>query len=79
MTLTEQNKLRWIYIACGLFIALNAVLIAFEFFYLPLLPVALFLVLLSLLSLDKLVLFIVFCTPLSINLTDVGLGGVGMT
>lgn len=79
MTLTEQNKLRWIYIACGLFIALNAVLVAFEFFYLPLLPAALFLVLLSLLSLDKLVLFIVFCTPLSVNLPDIGLGGVGMT
>ncbi len=79
MTLTEQNKLRWIYIACGIFIVLNAVLISFEFFYLPLLPVALFLVLLSLLSLDKLVLFIVFCTPLSVNLPDVGIGGIGLT
>ncbi len=75
----NPSKLRWIYITCGLFVALNAILIAFEFFYLPLLPVALFLVLLSLLSLDKLVLFIVFCTPLSVTLTDVGIGGVGMT
>jgi len=79
LTLTEQHKTRWIYIICGLFIALNALLIAFEFFYLPLLPAALFLVLLSLLSLDKLVLFIVFCTPLSVNLTDVGIGGIGIT
>lgn len=79
MEATQQLKLRWIYILSGLFVALNAMLIAFEFFYLPLLPVALFLVLLSLLSLDKLVLFIVFCTPLSVTITDVGIGGIGMT
>ncbi len=50
------------------------VLVATEFFYFPLLPIAIAIGLLALFSLDKLVLLIVFCTPLSVNLTDIGLG-----
>lgn len=66
-------------LAVGLgFALLNAVLVAFEFYYAALLPVAFGLVLLSLVALDKLVLLIVFLTPVSVNLTDIG-QGVGMT
>lgn len=72
--MADQLKLRWIYIITGIFILLNMALIATEFFYFPLLPIALAIGLLALFSLDKLVLLIVFCTPLSINLTDIGLG-----
>jgi O-antigen ligase len=67
-----------IYMVGGLFALLNAILIAFEFYYAPLLPALIAVVLLALFSLDKLVFLIVFLTPLSINLTDIGLG-VGLT
>ncbi len=72
------NGVKYIYAAGGLFALLNAVLIATEFYYLPLVPIALAIALLALLALDKLVLLIVFLTPLSVNLTDIGMG-VGMT
>ncbi len=68
---------KWIYWVAGVFIALNCVLIANGFFYAPLLPLGLAVMLLSLIALDKLVLFIVFCTPLAINIPNIG-GGVGL-
>ena len=73
-----KSDAKWIYLAGGIFAVLNAVLIANEFFYAPLLPVALAILLLAFFALDKLVLLIVFLTPLSVNLTDIGLG-VGLT
>jgi putative inorganic carbon (HCO3(-)) transporter len=60
------------------FALLNGILVANEFFYASLLPVMLAIVLMAFFALDKLVLFIVFLTPLSVNLTDIGLG-VGLT
>lgn len=62
----------------GAFALLNGLLVANEFYFAPLLPVILLIVLLAFFALDKLVLLIVFLTPLSVNLTDVGLG-VGLT
>lgn len=73
-----HNKVKMTYVAGGLFALVNALLIATEFYYLPLLPVALAIALMALLSLDKLVLLIVLLTPLSVNFTDIGMG-VGMT
>lgn len=75
---TTPISSKWVYSAGILFALINAALIAFEVFYLPLLPVALAISLLAFFSLDKLVILIVFLTPLSVNLTDIG-GGVGMT
>lgn len=72
--MTEQLKLRWIYIVTGIFILVNMILIATEFFYFPILPIAIAIALLALFSLDKLVLLIVFCTPFSVNIADIGLG-----
>ena len=69
---------RWILISGIVFAVINAIALAFEFFYLPLLPVALGVVFLALFSLDKLVYLVVFLTPLSVNLTDIG-EGVGMS
>lgn len=60
------------------FTIINALLIANEFYYASLVPVLLAVILLAFFALDKLVLFIVFLTPLSVNLTDIGLG-VGLT
>lgn len=67
-----------IYLVGGIFALLNGVLIANEFFYAALLPVVLVIALLAFFALDKLVLLIVFLTPLSVTLTDIGLG-VGLT
>ncbi|MCE2495327.1 MAG: O-antigen ligase family protein [Flavobacteriales bacterium] len=62
-----------------LFVAINTLLITREFFWAGLVPFALFIVVLALLSMDKLLLLIAFLTPLSVNLTEMGLGlGVGM-
>lgn len=74
--LTANPKL--IYVIGGLFALINGVFIANEFYFVPLLPVVVAIFLLALFSLDKLVLLIVFLTPLSVNLTDIGLG-VGLT
>ena len=76
MNKTLESK--WLYGIVGAFILINTLLVSMEFFYLPVLPVALGIVLLALLALDKLVLLIVFCTPLAVNITNIG-GGVGMS
>lgn len=73
------NKIRdawWIYAICLVFIAANSICIANEFFWLNLLPPALLIIFLAVVALDKLVLFCVFLTPLSINLSnsDIHLG-----
>jgi len=72
------NRSNLIYWVGGSFALINALLIAQEFYFAPLLPVAVGIILLALFSLDKLVLLIVFLTPLSVNLTDIGLG-VGLS
>ena len=74
-SLANSKSIYWV---GGGFAILNAILIAFEFYYAPILPVLLFVMLLAFFALDKLILFIVFLTPLSVNLTDIGLG-VGLT
>ena len=66
--LSAKQKLNWIYTLSGLFIALNVIGIYFEFFYFPLIAVAILILLLALFSTDKLLLFIVF---LSLKITSV--------
>ncbi|MCS6981653.1 MAG: O-antigen ligase family protein [Flavobacteriales bacterium] len=61
-------------LAGGLFAVANAVLVAQEKYFLPILPLALGCVLLALFSLDKLIYLISFLTPLSIGFKDTGLG-----
>ncbi len=61
-----------------LFIMTNGVLIAMETFWFSLVPFALALGLMAFLALDKLMLFIVFATPLSLSIEEFALGGVGM-
>jgi putative inorganic carbon (hco3(-)) transporter len=59
---------RWYFLITGLFIAINSILIGLEIFYLPMLPVLVLIILSALVSLDKLVYFIVFFTPLSLTI-----------
>ena len=61
-----------------LFVIVNSVLLANEFFWLGLLPVVLGIIFLAFFSLEKLLLLIVFCTPLSFSLESLDFGGIGM-
>lgn len=63
-------KKRFFYILCAVFIAVNAIFIAKEFYYFSFLPLLLFLGYWFFFSLDKFILLIVFCTPLSVKLED---------
>lgn len=71
-------KTYWIYIFSFVFIILNSYLVVKEFYYLALVPCALSLVFMAFFRLDNLMWFIVFCTPLSINLEELDIGGIGM-
>ncbi len=71
-------KTNWIYIAGFVFIGLNSWLITQEFYYLAILPFILVLVFMAFFKLDKLMWFIVFSTPLSLNLEELEIGGIGM-
>lgn len=75
---SQEINSKLIYLVGGLFALLNGTLIAFEFYYGALIPVFLLVLLLAFFALDKLLLLVVFLTPLSVNLTDIGLG-VGLT
>lgn len=63
---------------CLLFIAANTLAIALEFYFLALIPVALFAAWLAIYHYDKLVYFVVLATPLSINIEELSVGGVGI-
>ncbi|MEO8733218.1 MAG: O-antigen ligase family protein [Flavobacteriales bacterium] len=68
----------WIPLACVAFILINTLLTVHEFYWLNLLPVALLLGWAVIAATDKVLLFIVFTTPLSINLEQLNLGGIGV-
>src|SRR5262245_7289699 len=72
-------KAYWIPVACVLFVLLNGLLMANEIWWLSLLPAALVVGWAMVASVDRLLLFIVFCTPLSINLEEMELGGIGVS
>ena len=71
----EKYKIRWVYAISLLFLILSVGLILKEYFFISLLiPVGLIIVLLYLLALDKLILLIVFLTPLAINVSNLEMG-----
>ncbi|HZK07049.1 MAG TPA: O-antigen ligase family protein [Bacteroidales bacterium] len=69
--MTEKVKTYWVYGISLLFIVLNAVLIVHEFYWALLVPLVAVLLLMYIFSLDKLLLFIVFATPLAINIESI--------
>ena len=69
---------RLLYLAVGLFIALNALFIYLEVFYFMAVPIALVIVALALFKLDWLLLLIMFCVSISLTIENVG-GGMGLT
>ncbi len=68
--MTDKKKLIWVYVISVIFIALNIFLIIKEFYWLSLLPIVLIIVLLFFFSLDKVIYFIAFATPLAFTLRD---------
>jgi len=75
---TQKLETRWIWLLLILYIAINSVLIYFEQFWFNLIPAVIILGLTAILSFEKIFWFIVFCTPISLNLENLDLGGVGM-
>lgn len=71
LSLENKQETYWVYLVSFLFIAINALLIAKEFYYFSLIPLILLIVLITFYSLDKLVYIAVFVTPLSIQLSDI--------
>ena len=76
--MTDYLKNNLFLILSFLFIMTNGVLIAMEIYWFSLVPFAIALGLMAFLALDKLMLFIVFATPLSLSIEQFALGGIGM-
>jgi O-antigen ligase len=76
--LSENLKNKILIFFSVAFIAANAIFIYYEQFWFMLLPVALIIGALAIFRLDILLLFIVFCTPLAINLENLPFG-LGMS
>jgi len=72
--LTERFTIRWLYLLSGIFIALNSYFIYRDMYWLFLAPVVIGIILLSLLSIDKLFMLIAIVTPLSLNLEEMDIG-----
>lgn len=69
----------WLIALGVLFILANAWLVyTKDFYFLYLLPIVLLVIYAGIFSLDKLYLFIVFSTPLSLNLEHLSMGGIGL-
>lgn len=71
----EKKNIKWLYLILGLFMILNSVLIVKEMFWASLLlPLGLLTALLYIYGLDKLLLLIVFLTPIAVNIRDFDFG-----
>lgn len=66
----ERKTVFWIYGISIFFVILNMVFTAFEVYYFNLVPVVLLVILAAFLALDKLLLIVVFLTPLSVPLKE---------
>jgi O-antigen ligase len=65
------------YAISGLFVAANVIAVLFDFYYLPLIPVAFMVVLMALFAYDKLIYFVVGLVPFSVTFWDL-VGGFGL-
>lgn len=77
--MVQALKRHWVPVVCSAFVLLNLVLTANDMPWLALLPAALLTLWAMVAAADKLLLFIVFATPLSINLEQLDLGGIGIS
>ena len=72
-------KANWIAAACVLFTLVNAALMAMGFNWFAVLPAVLLVAWAMVAAPEKLIVFIAFATPLSINLEELDLGGIGVS
>lgn len=73
----KDDKL--VVLLCGLFVLANMFLMANRAYWLNLVPAALIIAWAMVAAVDQLLLFIAFATPLSINLEEMDLGGIGVS
>jgi O-antigen ligase len=78
MTQPSAHLKRNLYVLSVLFLAVMGIGIYFEHYEVLLIPAALTVLWAAFFKLDYLILFIAFCTPFSINLEQLEVGGVGM-
>jgi O-antigen ligase len=69
----EKKNLLWFYFLSLAFVIINSIAIYKDFYFLSALPLVILILALGIIALDKLLLFIVFATPLSISLRELGL------
>lgn len=74
--LTRSQIIRF-YTICGLFIAANAIGVYFDFYFLPILPIVLLIVLMGLFALDKLIFVSTVLIPFSVPVWNI-IGGFGL-
>lgn len=72
--MTENKKLIWIFGGVLLFVIINTLLIANEFYWFTAFPLFILVLFMYFFSADKLLLLITFSTPLAINLQDFDAG-----
>lgn len=65
--LTDRSKLIWVYLISFSFIAVNTYMIVNHFIWGAMVPVMMIILLLYLISIDRVILLITFLTPLAIN------------
>lgn len=76
--MNDYLKSNGVLLLCFLFIMANSALIALEQYWFSIVPFALVILMLAFVATDKLMWFIVFTTPLSLNLEELEFGGIGM-
>ncbi len=76
--MTDYLKSNIVLLLCFAFIMANSALIALEQYWFSLIPFAFAILMLAFVAADKLMWFIVFTTPLSLNLEELEFGGIGM-
>jgi putative inorganic carbon (hco3(-)) transporter len=74
----QALRTNWIPLVCTVFVLANLVFMANEFFWFNLVPAALLIVWAMFMAADRLLLLIAFATPLSINLEELEIGGIGV-
>ena len=73
--MVEKAKIVWVYAITALFLIINFYLVLEkDFYWFFLLPVVLIVFYFYLVSLDKIILFITFLTPLAVNISDLEMG-----
>jgi putative inorganic carbon (HCO3(-)) transporter len=74
----SKADIRQIGLLTALFVGTNAYLLFHEIYWFSLIPVVIAILGVSLLSLEKIFYFLIFTTPLSLNLEKLEMGGIGM-